>query len=88
MPLLTSSDSTTRSETGVTFHPVGRNYNDRISDTKLRTRINAGVWLLQQRFYEALPDGNIVVVTPGFLFLVLLIRLLHFPFALTDCWLN
>ncbi len=61
-------DSATRSATGVTFHPTGRNYYDRISDERLRARINKGVWLLQQRFHEALPNGNMLVATPAFIF--------------------
>ncbi|HUX57152.1 MAG TPA: hypothetical protein VMV77_09265 [Bacteroidales bacterium] len=59
-------DSQDKTVMGITIDPVYRYFNDTIDDTILETRLTR--LKLKQRYWQAMPNGNIGKVTPGLIF--------------------
>lgn len=57
-------DSTDRDLQGFTMDPTYRHWNDATPDTVLDDRLSK--LLLRQRFWEAMPNCNLGVISPGF----------------------
>lgn len=63
----------THTEEAMTWDPVGRNYNDIITDDILKARAEAqnnsvNYFLLKQRFWKPLPDTALGVIGPLFMY--------------------
>lgn len=58
-------NSATRAMQPATMHPVSRKFTDSVSDEKAGSL--RGAWPLQTRFWEAMPAGEVSVVTPGWI---------------------
>jgi hypothetical protein len=63
---VTVNTSQTVESMGATLDPVSRSYNDTFTDDEVR--INIGAWVLFSRFFDALPQTNVGLVVPGFMF--------------------
>ncbi len=60
------ADSQDKVVMGITIDPVYRYFNDTIDDATLETRLTR--LKLKQRYWQAMPNGNVGKVTPGLIF--------------------